>query len=76
MCQVANDILGVPLPNLTQYDASVQHLVQYPIDADGFMIAKNCPFAESHRHFSHLSVSCPCSFHRGRSLCPHAASSC
>ncbi|MFD8499834.1 Tat pathway signal sequence domain protein [Amycolatopsis sp. NPDC059657] len=29
-------------------------LVDYPVDANGYMIGANVPFAKSHRHYSHL----------------------
>ena len=35
------------------------NLIDYPQDADGFMIAKDLPYGESHRHYSHLMMIYP-----------------
>ncbi|WP_286857202.1 MULTISPECIES: glycosyl hydrolase family 95 catalytic domain-containing protein [Sphingobacterium] len=35
------------------------HLVEYPQNSDGFMIAKDVPYDESHRHYSHLMMIYP-----------------
>ncbi|MFD1769440.1 glycosyl hydrolase family 95 catalytic domain-containing protein [Sphingobacterium suaedae] len=35
------------------------NLRDYPQDEDGFMIAKDVPYAESHRHYSHLMMIYP-----------------
>jgi len=35
------------------------HLVEYPQNTDGFMIAKDVPYEESHRHYSHLMMIYP-----------------
>ncbi|MGJ1411707.1 glycosyl hydrolase family 95 catalytic domain-containing protein [Sphingobacterium thalpophilum] len=35
------------------------HLIAYPQDENGFMIATNVPYAESHRHYSHLMMIYP-----------------
>lgn len=49
-------------------DMDEQHLVwvdilknlrSYPQDSNGFMIAKDLPYAESHRHYSHLMMIYP-----------------
>lgn len=34
-------------------------LVEYPQDSNGFMIAKDVPYDESHRHYSHLMMIYP-----------------
>jgi hypothetical protein len=34
-------------------------LVDYPVDANGFMIGAGVPFAQSHRHYSHLLMVYP-----------------
>lgn len=35
------------------------NLIDYPQDVDGFMIAKDLPYGESHRHYSHLMMIYP-----------------
>lgn len=35
------------------------NLIDYPKDVDGFMIAKDLPYGESHRHYSHLMMIYP-----------------
>lgn len=37
----------------------LSNLIDYPEDADGFMIAKDLPYGESHRHYSHLMMIYP-----------------
>lgn len=37
----------------------LEHLVEYPQNTDGFMIAKDVPYDESHRHYSHLMMIYP-----------------
>jgi alpha-L-fucosidase 2 len=47
-------MLNITLPNLPMYQATAAQLVAFPVDANGYMIAKDCPLAVSHRHFSHM----------------------
>jgi hypothetical protein len=35
------------------------HLARYHVDANGLMVAKDVPFAKSHRHYSHLLAFYP-----------------
>ncbi|WP_164109427.1 MULTISPECIES: glycosyl hydrolase family 95 catalytic domain-containing protein [Sphingobacterium] len=37
----------------------LNNLRDYPKDSNGFMIAKDLPYAESHRHYSHLMMIYP-----------------
>jgi len=37
----------------------LSNLIDYPQDMDGFMIAKDLPYGESHRHYSHLMMIYP-----------------
>ncbi len=37
----------------------LSNLIDYPQDTDGFMIAKDLPYGESHRHYSHLMMIYP-----------------
>ncbi|MBP2473210.1 hypothetical protein JOF53_002082 [Crossiella equi] len=37
----------------------LDRLVDYPVDANGFMIGAGVPFAKSHRHYSHLLMVYP-----------------
>lgn len=42
-----------------QWKDVLVNLREYPQDKDGFMIAKDRPYAESHRHYSHLMMIYP-----------------
>jgi hypothetical protein len=43
----------------TVWDDVLTHLIEYPKNSDGFMIAKDLPYDESHRHYSHLMMIYP-----------------
>ena len=43
-----------PAPEAGEWKRSLADLVDYPADANGFMIGSNQAVDESHRHFSHL----------------------
>jgi alpha-L-fucosidase 2 len=46
--------LGVDDPLRPQWTDMLARLVDYPVDANGFMIGAGVPFAKSHRHYSHM----------------------
>ena len=46
-------------PRLAEYQRVLKELADYPQDENGMMIAKGVPFAEGHRHFSHLLMYYP-----------------
>lgn len=46
-------------PLYTRWKTVLTHLRAYPTNKDGFMIAKDVPYAESHRHYSHLMMVYP-----------------
>ncbi len=48
------DILKVEEELLPQWREVLDKLVDYQIDETGFMIGRNVPLEESHRHYSHL----------------------
>ncbi|GAA3783809.1 hypothetical protein GCM10023083_19830 [Streptomyces phyllanthi] len=47
-------VLGVDDPLLPRWHEVLRTLVDYPVDANGFMIGAGVPFAKSHRHYSHM----------------------
>lgn len=47
-------ILDVRDPLIPRWQEVVARLVDYPVDANGYMIGADIPFAKSHRHYSHL----------------------
>jgi hypothetical protein len=56
-CQTLLDsarLLGVDDPLRPQWTDLLTRLVDYPVDANGFMIGAGVPFAKSHRHYSHM----------------------
>lgn len=44
---------------LPKWKDVVARLVDYPADENGYMVAKDFPFAKSHRHYSHLLMIYP-----------------
>lgn len=42
-----------------KWEEVLNNLIGYPVDKTGFMIAKNVPYEESHRHYSHLMMIYP-----------------
>ncbi|MEN6344376.1 MAG: glycoside hydrolase family 95-like protein [Armatimonadia bacterium] len=46
-------------PLVPRWTEVLQRLTPYPTDANGLMIGKEVPFAQSHRHFSHLLMVYP-----------------
>jgi alpha-L-fucosidase 2 len=52
-------ILGLVDPLAPRWRAVLATLVDYPVNANGFMIGAGVPFAKSHRHYSHLLMVYP-----------------
>ncbi|HEV2781617.1 MAG TPA: Tat pathway signal sequence domain protein [Actinophytocola sp.] len=52
-------ILRVDDPLAPRWREVLGTLVDYPVDANGFMIGADVPFAKSHRHYSHLLMVYP-----------------
>ncbi|MDF7800155.1 hypothetical protein P4C99_11820 [Pontiellaceae bacterium B1224] len=46
-------------PQLAQWQDVYARLVDYPVNENGFMVAKDFPFEQSHRHYSHLMMIYP-----------------
>jgi len=53
------DRLGIDEPLLPRWREVLERLVDYPTDENGFMIGRGMPYANSHRHFSHLLMIYP-----------------
>lgn len=56
---IARDVLHTKDPSLSLWEDSLARLTDYPIDKNGYMIARGVPFNISHRHFSHLFMIWP-----------------
>jgi alpha-L-fucosidase 2 len=52
-------ILRVNDPLAPAWQHILAKLVDYPVDANGFMLGAGVPFAKSHRHYSHLLMIYP-----------------
>jgi hypothetical protein len=52
-------ILGIDDPLAPRWREVLTTLVDYPVDANGFMVGTGEPFAKSHRHYSHLLAVYP-----------------
>ena len=48
-------------PLLPKWKDVVARLVEYPVNENGYMVAKDFPFEASHRHYSHLMMIYPLS---------------
>ncbi|MBO3748462.1 carbohydrate-binding protein [Streptosporangiaceae bacterium NEAU-GS5] len=55
----ASQRLGVVDPLESKWKQVLSTLVAYPTDANGFMIGGSTPYAQSHRHYSHLLMIYP-----------------
>lgn len=53
------DRLGISDPLKARWREVLDTLVDYPADANGFMIGASTPYAQSHRHYSHLLMVYP-----------------
>ncbi|SEG25317.1 hypothetical protein SAMN05444920_102350 [Nonomuraea solani] len=51
--------LGVDDPLAPKWRQVLDTLTDYPADANGFMIGADTPYAQSHRHYSHLLMIYP-----------------
>ncbi|MDX3452970.1 Tat pathway signal sequence domain protein [Streptomyces sp. ME02-8801-2C] len=51
--------LGVDDPLVPRWQETLAKLTPYPVDANGFMIGADTPYAQSHRHYSHLLMVYP-----------------
>ncbi|MFE7354780.1 glycoside hydrolase family 95-like protein [Streptomyces sp. NPDC057543] len=51
--------LGVHDPLTARWQEVLARLAPYPVDANGFMIGAGVPFAQSHRHYSHMLAVYP-----------------
>lgn len=54
-----NDELKLNDPLATKWKDVLANLVTYPQDENGFRIAADVPFSQSHRHYSHLLMVYP-----------------
>ncbi|MCE5278745.1 MAG: alpha-L-fucosidase [Planctomycetaceae bacterium] len=50
---------GLSEPLLPRWREVLDGLVDYPVDANGYMIGRDTPFAMGHRHYSHLLMVYP-----------------
>ncbi|GHH43161.1 hypothetical protein FHS35_000490 [Streptomyces umbrinus] len=55
----ASERLGVDDPLAPRWQEVLARLTPYPVDGDGFMIGADTPYAQSHRHYSHLLMVYP-----------------
>ena len=51
--------LGITDSLAPQWQEVLTRLVDYPVDANGYMIGAGVPFAKSHRHYSHMLMVYP-----------------
>lgn len=61
-CMTLLDIcqrLNIDDPLIPKWKDTLQNLTPYPTNQDGLMISASVPFAESHRHYSHLLMVYP-----------------
>ncbi|TWU50620.1 hypothetical protein Poly51_39120 [Rubripirellula tenax] len=54
-----DDRYGINDPLLPKWNDVLSRLVDYPKNENGFMVAKDFPFEQSHRHYSHLLMIYP-----------------
>ncbi|MER6012232.1 glycosyl hydrolase family 95 catalytic domain-containing protein [Streptomyces bluensis] len=55
----ASERLGVDDPLKPRWREVLAKLTPYPVDDNGFMIGADTPYAQSHRHYSHLLMVYP-----------------
>ncbi|MFC9504237.1 Tat pathway signal sequence domain protein [Streptomyces sp. NPDC057002] len=61
-CQTLIDsaeLLGIDDPSAPRWHEVLAKLTPYPVDGNGFMIGAGTPYAQSHRHYSHLLMVYP-----------------
>jgi hypothetical protein len=51
--------LDIDDPLLPKWQNTIKNLTDYPINENGYMIARGVPFARKHRHYSHLLMLYP-----------------
>lgn len=54
-----NDTLRLADPAGASWRQTLERLVDYPVGPDGFLIGKDVPLRQSHRHYSHLLMVYP-----------------
>ncbi|MEU1181190.1 Tat pathway signal sequence domain protein [Streptomyces sp. NPDC005820] len=52
-------LLGIQDESAPHWQEVLAKLTPYPVDANGFMIGADTPYAQSHRHYSHLLMVYP-----------------
>ncbi|OVE75468.1 hypothetical protein BVX97_04495 [bacterium E08(2017)] len=55
----ASERLGIEDPRRPEWDNVLMNLTDYPMDENGYMVARDVPFAKGHRHYSHLMMNYP-----------------
>jgi hypothetical protein len=53
------DRLDIDDPKIPVWRDTLERLIPYPVDENGLMVSATVPFAESHRHYSHLMMIYP-----------------
>ncbi|MGW0706334.1 glycosyl hydrolase family 95 catalytic domain-containing protein [Streptomyces sp. NPDC002643] len=53
------ELLGIDDELIPRWQEVLARLVPYPVDGNGFMIGADTPYAQSHRHYSHLLMVYP-----------------
>ncbi|MEU1518726.1 glycoside hydrolase family 95-like protein [Streptomyces sp. NPDC005811] len=53
------ELLGIDDPSAPRWREVLARLTPYPVDDNGFMIGADTPYAQSHRHYSHLLMVYP-----------------
>ncbi|MFB6935352.1 Tat pathway signal sequence domain protein [Streptomyces sp. HUAS 31] len=53
------ELLGIQDVSKPRWQEVLAKLTPYPVDANGFMIGADTPYAQSHRHYSHLLMVYP-----------------
>ncbi|CAM5573840.1 hypothetical protein SPURM210S_07562 [Streptomyces purpurascens] len=53
------ELLGIDDESAPRWHEVLARLTPYPVDGNGYMIGANTPYAQSHRHYSHLLMVYP-----------------
>ncbi|NNN29875.1 Tat pathway signal sequence domain protein [Streptomyces sp. S3(2020)] len=53
------ELLGIDDESAPRWHETLARLTPYPVDGNGFMIGADTPYAQSHRHYSHLLMVYP-----------------
>ncbi|MGC9536051.1 glycosyl hydrolase family 95 catalytic domain-containing protein [Streptomyces sp. UG1] len=53
------ELLGIDDELIPRWQQVLARLTPYPVDGNGFMIGADTPYAQSHRHYSHLLMVYP-----------------